>query len=108
MTMGTKCSHSQAPSPPPALSWLPFLWEDLVGAPRQSWEEAEEAPDCVETGLELVTCWVGLTLVAHVGDAKMLVPQTAVCRRRPPHPPASSPHSDRAHDQQSGSQQLGC
>lgn len=94
--MGTKCSHSQTPSPPPALSWLPFLWEDLVGAPRQPWEEAEEAPDCVETGLELVTCWVGLTLVAHAGDVQMLVVDSCPPPQHPLHIPIEPVTSSQA------------
>lgn len=59
----------------------------------------------METGLELVTHWVGPTQaesqLAHTGSTQMLVAGSGAST-------ASFPHSDRACDQLSGSQQLGC
>lgn len=60
----------------------------------------------METGLELVTHWVGPTQaesqLAHAGSMQMLVAGSGGA------PTASFPHSDQACDQLSGSQQLGC
>lgn len=58
----------------------------------------------METGLELVTRWVGLTQaesqLAHAGSTQMLVVVGWA-------PTASFLHSNRAYDQLSGSQQTG-
>lgn len=59
----------------------------------------------METGLELVTHWVGPAQaepqLAHTESTQMLAAGSWA-------PKASFPHSNRACDQLSGSQQLGC